>query len=186
MSRKVTQKSVTALLYDEPFKSKNTVVKDGVLMLHNSGIMRKTPEGRIEIRTAGYPTPTTRERLNGLPGVKVHQRAGSQYLNSIPWPDHEEWTDAYVGTRWESIDPADYPMEIRRPLEEMALEPKAAEEVMRYGQRHNISELERLGEAWTVFWADSEKMLSKIPSKGVLTGVAIGSLATFMLTRYFK
>ena len=37
--------------------------------------------GKIEISMAGYPTTTTRERLNGIPGVSLTQKKGIQYLN---------------------------------------------------------------------------------------------------------
>lgn len=44
----------------------------------------------IEVTNAGWPTVTTRERLNGLIGVRVHQKGGKQYLNGNEWDG--SWT----------------------------------------------------------------------------------------------
>ena len=46
--------------------------------------------GEIWITDAGWSSKTTRERLNGLSGVQISQRAGSWYLNGNLWQG--EWT----------------------------------------------------------------------------------------------
>lgn len=38
------------------------------------------------VTTAGYDTNTTRDRLNGIPGVQVyHRKRGILFLNGQPW-----------------------------------------------------------------------------------------------------
>ena len=37
------------------------------------------------IDSCGYMTHTTKERLNGIPGIQVVQRKGVWYLNGIEW-----------------------------------------------------------------------------------------------------
>jgi len=47
-------------------------------------------EGEIWITNAGWQSKTTKERLNGLTGVSITQRAGSWYINGNFWQG--EWT----------------------------------------------------------------------------------------------
>lgn len=39
----------------------------------------------LEITNAGWATNTTKERLNGIPGVSISQRKGIWYLNGKEW-----------------------------------------------------------------------------------------------------
>lgn len=39
----------------------------------------------LEISNCGWFSNTTKERLNGLPGVKIHQAFGNWYLNGEVW-----------------------------------------------------------------------------------------------------
>ena len=48
-------------------------------------------DGEIWITNAGWRSATTKERLNGLTGVHVTQRAGDWYLNGNFWQG--EWTN---------------------------------------------------------------------------------------------
>ena len=86
--RQVTKEIVRAFLSDSNKRISNSeVVSNGEftkLYLFNNLIARKNKStGVIEISMAGYPSLTTRERLNGLPGVNLYQRKGMQYLNGV-------------------------------------------------------------------------------------------------------
>lgn len=75
----------------KPFKLSNTEVE----VLPNVTILRlfgneiayryNDPNRTLSVTTAGWNTPTTRERLNGLPFVKVSTRKGQLYINGYPW-----------------------------------------------------------------------------------------------------
>tara|TARA_R100000482_G_scaffold124237_2_gene76403 strand:+ start:741 stop:1067 length:327 start_codon:yes stop_codon:yes gene_type:complete len=91
--RKITQAAVECFIKRKPFSLSNTeVVIDNKcrwrLTLHGNTIAQMTLGvgwDDLEITTAGWNTVTTRERLNGLPGVNVCQRKGSLYLNGKEW-----------------------------------------------------------------------------------------------------
>lgn len=87
MARKITQNAVNALMRRQAFTSDNTVVISNpegeyVMALHGSPIARLTADGKLLISAAGYPTHTTKERLNGLPDVSVHQKDFVWYVSS--------------------------------------------------------------------------------------------------------
>ena len=89
--RAITKKAVSCFLNNESFSSDNTVVEVGskrtVLKLFGNSIAYKHLDGSIEICNGGYyrMTATTRERLNGIPGVKIHKEKGVWYLNGEMW-----------------------------------------------------------------------------------------------------
>lgn len=93
--RKITQEAASAFHNAQPFKKSNTEVLvsdyDVLLKLHGHSIAWwNTFTGDYEVTLAGWPTPTTRERLNGLEGVHVNQSKGIQYLNGNAWDGR--WT----------------------------------------------------------------------------------------------
>lgn len=89
--RKITEKSIKAFMNAERFKESNTEVE----VLPNVTILRlfgneiayryNDPLRTLSVTTAGWNTPTTFERLNGLPFVKVSKRKGQMYINDYPW-----------------------------------------------------------------------------------------------------
>lgn len=89
--RKVTQIAINNFMADRPRKIRNTEVvinpDSTVMALYGNEIAyRDNGPGRtLHVTDAGWPTVTTRERLNGLPGVGVCQRKGLQYLNGMLW-----------------------------------------------------------------------------------------------------
>lgn len=91
--RKITQDAVDCFINRKPFSLSNTeVVIDSPthwrLTLFGNTIALKTlgtGQDSLEVTTSGWNTVTTRERLNGLPGVRVYQRNGSLYLNGKEW-----------------------------------------------------------------------------------------------------
>ena len=89
--RMTTQKAVAAFNNAESFKSGNTkvIVKPNVtvLLLFNNEIAYRynDPERTLSITNAGWESNTTKERLNGLDGVSIQQKAGIWYLNGKEW-----------------------------------------------------------------------------------------------------
>ena len=58
------------------------------LVLHNNTIARHINGEGLSINLCGWNTPTTRERLNGLPGVNLTTRKGQAYLNGVAISDN--------------------------------------------------------------------------------------------------
>ena len=89
--RMITQQAVAAFNNAESFKSGNTkvIVKANVtvLLLFNNEIAYRynDPERTLSITNAGWESNTTKERLNGLDGVSIQQKAGIWYLNGKEW-----------------------------------------------------------------------------------------------------
>jgi len=88
---KITQNAVNAFIQGQNFKSSNTEVKVlpnvTVMSLHGNEIDYKynDPENIISITNAGWESNTTKERLNGIPGLSISQRKGVWYLNGNVW-----------------------------------------------------------------------------------------------------
>lgn len=101
--RKITEQAARALLTRTPFKSGNTQVKITAEANSDTPVARMYLHGNLiaELRgynlhatLAGWPTPTTRERLNGicnLAGVPgFYQRDHRQFRGE--WEiDSDEW-----------------------------------------------------------------------------------------------
>jgi hypothetical protein len=83
-ARKVTSDIINYFLDGENKKIGNTESKDGSLLLFGNKIA-KIEKGNLSITNAGYATRTTKERLNGLPNVKIVQKDGIWYLNGKEW-----------------------------------------------------------------------------------------------------
>ena len=101
--RQITRDAGQAIHNRQPFKRGNTTVKvDGrsaKMRLHGHVIAEFVYTGKIHydwngpyyedyhysIDSCGYMTHTTKERLNGIPGIQVVQRKGVWYLNGKEW-----------------------------------------------------------------------------------------------------
>ena len=83
--RQITRKAVEALLVGSLYKNSNTEVRDQSMYLHGNKIAWFDMNGQLWISHCGYRTNTTKERLNGLPGVNIHQRNYQWYLNGEEW-----------------------------------------------------------------------------------------------------
>lgn len=93
--RKITQQAVEAFMSGYNFKNGNTeVVNEGLnfplihLKLHGNMIAKRYIENGQEtvmITDARWPTNTTKERLNGIPGVCIQQKSGKWFLNGKEW-----------------------------------------------------------------------------------------------------
>jgi len=96
--RKITQDAIKALYEKRDFKRGNTQVRERinfmsatscmVMYLHGNGIA-KLEKNNLYIRHAGWPTNTTKERLNGLPNVNIVQRNFEWFLNGERWNGEE-------------------------------------------------------------------------------------------------
>jgi hypothetical protein len=83
--RQITRKAVEALLVGSRYKNSNTEVRDNAMYLYGHKIAWLDVNGQLWISHCGYKTNTTKERLNGLPGVNIHQRNYQWYLNGEEW-----------------------------------------------------------------------------------------------------
>jgi hypothetical protein len=92
--RKITREAVDKFLSKEPFKKSNMQVDQFGstfrLKLHNNTIAVLDEFNMLSISNAGWSSNTTKERLNGLPHVRIHQRNWNWYLNGNEW--NGEWT----------------------------------------------------------------------------------------------
>ena len=92
--RKITQEAVREFRNAREFRKANTAVEFSpsgevvVLKLHGNAIARYTKgdyHDTLEVCDGGWSSNTTKERLNGLCGVSVHQKNRQWYLNSHEW-----------------------------------------------------------------------------------------------------
>lgn len=89
--RKITRESIQAFMDARPFSKDNTTIE----VLPNVTIMSlfgnriayryNDPERTLSITNAGWLSNTTKERLNGIPGVHINQKKGEWYLNGEVW-----------------------------------------------------------------------------------------------------
>jgi len=87
--RKVTEKTVGAFLNGTTRTMGNTVSTGNTLLLHGNLIAERMPDGSVYATLAGWGSPTTRERLNGLTellglGRLFHQSKHVQYFRDKP------------------------------------------------------------------------------------------------------
>ena len=89
--RQITEESINAFYNGQSFNKANmqvevlpTVI---ILKLHSNAIayLSNNPERTLSITNAGWFSNTTKERLNGLNGVQISQKAGVWYLNGKEW-----------------------------------------------------------------------------------------------------
>jgi hypothetical protein len=96
--RKITKEAVDKFLSKETFRKSNMSVEAGfevwMLKLHGNTIATIDEFNMLSISNAGWSSNTTKERLNGLPNVRINQKNWTWYLNGNEWSG--EWTR--VGT----------------------------------------------------------------------------------------
>ncbi len=89
--RSITIDACRAFIAARPFKRSNTevVVLDNVTILKLFGneiaYRYNDPEKTLTITNCGWKSKTTKERLNGIDGVRIFQRKGEWYLNGELW-----------------------------------------------------------------------------------------------------
>jgi hypothetical protein len=89
--KQITIKSINAFLNGERFNESNTKVEVlpnvTILKLFGNAIAYRynDPNNTLSITNCGWQTNTTKERLNGLPNVRIQQKRGEWYLNGQQW-----------------------------------------------------------------------------------------------------
>lgn len=89
--RKITKEAIKAFMNDEEFTSSSTKVEVlpnvTILKLYDNEIAYRynDPKRTLSITHCGYPTKTTKERLNAIDGVNIVQKKGVWYLNGKEW-----------------------------------------------------------------------------------------------------
>jgi len=79
--RKVTQQIKEAFEQGKSLKVGNTITNGTSVFLHGNEIVKRDPSGLVMATLAGWNTPTTRERVNGITGLDIHQKNFSPMLN---------------------------------------------------------------------------------------------------------
>ena len=82
--RIVTRRAIDALMEGREITIDNTKVRGDTLFLHDNPIIQVREDG-VYISTSGWNTVTTRDRLNGLPKVRVYSHKRQLHLNGVPW-----------------------------------------------------------------------------------------------------
>lgn len=87
--RKITKEAVGKFLSKISFAKGNMKVEEsyGVykLKLHGNTIATIDELGVLSVSNAGWSSNTTKERLNGLSGVRIHQKNWNWFLNGVEW-----------------------------------------------------------------------------------------------------
>ena len=79
--RKVTEQIKKAFEQGKAKKVKNTKTDGQTVWLHGNAIVKRDPDGLVRWSLAGYNTPTTRERVNGIANAGVCQFKFKPVLN---------------------------------------------------------------------------------------------------------
>jgi hypothetical protein len=83
--RKITREIIAAFMNRYEKRIGNSYTDGTTLFLHDNAIAKWDEEGRLWVTNAGWKSATTKERLNGIPGVKVYQKDFTWYLNGWRW-----------------------------------------------------------------------------------------------------
>lgn len=98
--RKESLKIARAFAEGRPAAAARTMTDGTALYLHGRRIAQREPDGRVWFTLAGWPTKTTRDRLNtaahvlGLP-VRIYQRGFEQLIDiggaTFPMADYDRY-----------------------------------------------------------------------------------------------
>lgn len=94
--RKITRNAVNAFVAGQTFSEGNTTVgvntlENRICMYLHGNLIASRPYagGSVEITHAGWPTPTTKERLNGILKAYdegyIFQKKGVWFINGNAW-----------------------------------------------------------------------------------------------------
>lgn len=89
--KKITSEAVSAFIDARPFKKSNMTIEAQpnvtIMRLYGHPIAYRynDPERTLSVSACGWLTNTTKERLNALPNVRIHQRNFQWYLNGVQW-----------------------------------------------------------------------------------------------------
>ena len=79
--RKVTEQIKQAFESRQRKSVGNTMTDGQTVWLHGNAIIKRDPDGLVRWSLAGWNTPTTRERVNGIVDAGVHQVNFEPILN---------------------------------------------------------------------------------------------------------
>ncbi len=79
--RKVTEQIKKAFEEGRSLKIDNTKTDGKTVWLHGNAIVKRDPDGLVRWSLAGWNTPTTRERVNGIANAGVFQFKFEPVLN---------------------------------------------------------------------------------------------------------
>jgi len=88
--KKITEKIKNAFEQGKSLKVGNTETDGKTVWLHGNAIVKRDPDGLVRWSLAGWNTPTTRERVNGIANANVFQFKfepvlNGQVINSSDW-----------------------------------------------------------------------------------------------------
>lgn len=86
--RRITLEAAGAFIGKYNFKKSNTQViacQDSAKMYLFGNLIAVKTAGKVQITNAGWSSPTTKERLNGIPGVRIQQVNHAWLLNGAQW-----------------------------------------------------------------------------------------------------
>ena len=86
--RKITEKIVTAFLDGDSLAIDNTMTDGADIRLHGNVIAYWDIDATVIITLAGWNTPTTKERTNGLVNAGFHTVKGQAMRNHEPVDDN--------------------------------------------------------------------------------------------------
>lgn len=95
--RKESEKIALAFQQRKPANARRTATCGDTVFLHGNKIAWRNADGSLSLTLAGWPTVTTRERLNAICevfgyGRPFHQKRGQQYHNDTPISEHNTIT----------------------------------------------------------------------------------------------
>ena len=79
--RQVTEQIKQAFEQGKAFKKGNTRTDGKSVFLHGNEIIKRDSSGLVLVTLAGWNTPTTRERVNGITGIGIYQKNFVPMLN---------------------------------------------------------------------------------------------------------
>lgn len=88
--RKITERIKKAFEQGTSLKIGNTRTDGTSVWLHGNEIVRRDPSGLVFATLAGWNTPTTRERVNGITDMGFHQVKFCACLDGQP-VDESAW-----------------------------------------------------------------------------------------------
>ena len=94
--RQVTERIVSAFLHNETRKIGQTFTDGRSIWLWENKIAEFRQDG-LWITNAGWPSTTTKERLNGIPDVSIVQKKAQWYLNGHAWDGSWVHVETFAG-----------------------------------------------------------------------------------------
>ena len=97
--RKVTEQIKQAFEQGKSKKVGNTETDGQTVWLHGNAIVKRDMSGLVFATLAGWNTPTTRERVNGITGMGFHQINFCACLDGQPVDDNAWFVKCHDGVK---------------------------------------------------------------------------------------